>query len=182
VDKTTRLDKTEASKGEKQPRANLYHNQKTTMTTKATTADELTQEAYTEAEKERRKNRTLDGEVRFKINKKPENRNGRTVRVTTGTTEYKSEGEHQDRVDAHAEIRFNEHQHEAQENARRKQETQKTRPNTRHVHHVDENGEEHKTPAKNKYRAAMEYQTKKARYDQVRVTDEDGEYCDESEL
>jgi len=152
------------------------------MTTKATTANELTEEAYTEAEKERRKNRTLDGEVRFKIEKRPENRNGRTVRVTTGVTEYKSEGEHQERVDAHAEIRFNEHQHEAQENARKKQEAQKPRQNTRHVHYVDENGTEKQIPAKNKLRAGTEYQTKKARYDQVRVTDEDGEYCDESEL
>ena len=152
------------------------------MTTKATTANELTEEAYRKAEEARRKNRILDGETRFKIEKKPENRNGRTVLVTTGVTQYKSEGEHQERVDAHAEIRFNEHQHEAQENARKKQEAQKTRQNTRHVHYVDENGTEKQIPAKNKYRAAMEYQTKKARYDQVRVTDEDGEYCDESEL
>ena len=104
------------------------------------------------------------------------------MRVTTGVTEYKSEGEHQERVDAHAEIRFNEHQHEAQENARKKQEAQKPRQNTRHVHYVDENGTEKQIPAKNKLRAGTEYQTKKARYDQVRVTDEDGEYCDESEL
>lgn len=52
----------------------------------------------------------------------------------------------------------------------------------RHVHYIDENGQEHKVPVKNKARAYTEYHSKKARYDEVRVTDNDGEYCDESEL
>lgn len=52
----------------------------------------------------------------------------------------------------------------------------------RHVHFIDDAWKEHKIPVKNKYFAYNEYHSKKARYEEVRVTDEDGEYCDESEL
>jgi len=53
----------------------------------------------------------------------------------------------------------------------------------RHVHYIDETGKEHIIPVKNKSRAYMEYHNKKrAGYDEVRVTDNEGEYCAESEL
>ena len=52
----------------------------------------------------------------------------------------------------------------------------------RHVHYVSEDWTEKTKAVKNKYFAYMEYHSLKRRFDEVRVTDNEWEYCDESEL
>lgn len=54
--------------------------------------------------------------------------------------------------------------------------------NKRHVHYLDENGIEKSIPVNWKAWAYTKYRSLKRKFDEVRVTDEDGEYCDESEL
>ena len=67
--------------------------------------DKRKQDSYREAEKARRKERKQDAAGRWRLETTRELRNGRRVKVTTGVTEYRTEEQHQERVEAHAKIR-----------------------------------------------------------------------------